>query len=66
MKGKNERILMVMLPNGGTGNVSPRLSLPNVWIKDMGIEKNDRQVKVTYKDGIITIKKLDKNIEEVK
>ena len=55
-----------MMPNGGSGSVSPRLSLPIKWLREMGIDKEDRTVELTYSDGVITIKKLKENIEEVK
>lgn len=54
---KNERVLKLMMPNGGSGSISPRVSIPISWIKDMGITSEDRDLKVTYKNGVITIKK---------
>lgn len=66
MKDKNKRKIKVMMPSSGSGSLSPRLSLPTVWVKDMGIDKDDRTVELTYSDGIITIKKLDESNNEVK
>lgn len=66
MKEKNRRIMKVMMPNGGSGSVSPRLSLPIKWLREMGIDKEDRTVELVYSDGVITIKKLKENSEKLK
>lgn len=57
---KNERILKLMMPKGGSGSVSPRLSIPIAWVKDMGVTPEDRELKVSYENGFITIKKVNK------
>lgn len=50
--------------SGGTASKNARvykLSLPVNWVKDMGIEENDRTVELKYNKETkeITIKKID-------
>ncbi len=54
-----ERILKISFNKSGRGTFTPKIALPTSFINDMGITKEDRNVKVTY-DEInkeITIKK---------
>lgn len=55
-----ERELNISFNKSGNGTYTPRISLPIAWIREMGIDKENRQVKVTFEDGEIKIKKLDK------
>ena len=54
-----ERKLKVIFGKSGSGSISPRISLPMSWIKDMGLSQEKREVKVEYDENqkIITIKK---------
>lgn len=56
---KETRDANIMLHTGGTGGISPRISLPYLWLKHMGIETNDRAVEITYSPRTkkITIRK---------
>lgn len=66
MKEKNKRIMNIMMPNGGSGSVSPRLSVPIKWLREMGIDKENRKVELIYSDGVITIKKLEEYSNKLK
>lgn len=52
-----KRVLKISFNKSGAGNITPKLSLPANWIKDMGINLDDREIEVTYVNGEITIKK---------
>ncbi len=46
--------------SGGTaskGAKTARITLPNKWIRDMGITPDDREVTIRYEDGKIIIEK---------
>ncbi|WP_035790313.1 hypothetical protein [Clostridium beijerinckii] len=55
------RDLKVMFnKSGGTagkGAYSPKISLPKVWLDEMGITLEDRDVNVTFKNKKIIIEK---------
>lgn len=57
-----KRILKIMMNKaGGTAGKNSyncRVSLPNSWINEMGITKEDREVNVTFENGKIIIEKL--------
>lgn len=55
-----ERELNISFNKSGNGTYTPRISLPIAWVREMGIDQENRQVKVTFEDGEIKIKKLDK------
>lgn len=61
---KETRNANIMLHNGGTGGISPRISIPYLWLKHMGIEKNDRAVEITYSPRTkkITIRKKSSEV----
>ena len=58
---KESRVLKVMFnKSGGASSInsySPKLSIPKVWLDDMNIDLDDREVKVTYEDKKIIIEK---------
>lgn len=60
----NNRELKIMFNksggNKGNNSYSPKLSIPKVWLDDMGITPEDRDVHVTYVNKEITIKKKEK------
>ncbi len=43
-----ERILKVLWNKSGSGSISPRISLPMSWIKDMGLSQEKREVNIKY------------------
>ena len=54
-----KRILNISFGKSGKGSVSCKLSVPTKWVKEMGLTEDDREVEVTFKDNIITIKKRE-------
>ena len=51
------RNLKIAFNKSGAGNITPRISLPAVWIKEMGIVLEDREVEVIFENNEIVIKK---------
>lgn len=45
-----ERKLKILFGKSGSGSISPRISLPIGWIRDMGISQENRNVNVTYNE----------------
>jgi len=45
-----ERKLKVLFGKSGNGYLTPRISLPISWIKDMGISQENRNVKVIFNE----------------
>ena len=43
--------------NASTNSYSTKISLPKIWIDEMGITKEDREVKMSFVDGKIVIEK---------
>ena len=48
------RRIKITLARSGNGSLSPRITLPTKWIREMGIEELNREMKVTF-DGEKTI-----------
>ena len=44
--------------NSAKGSITNRLTIPTLWIKEMGITQENRQVEVTFNDNKIIIEKL--------
>lgn len=48
---------------GGTAskgaNLSAKLSIPNAWLKEMGIDTENREVEVIFINNQIIIKKME-------
>lgn len=50
--------------SGGTASkngITNRVTIPTVWVREMGITKDDREVTLKFENGVITIEKS--NIE---
>lgn len=43
-----ERKLKVLFGKSGNGYLTPRITLPISWLNEMGISKDNREVKVVY------------------
>ena len=46
--------------SGGTASkngLTNRVTIPTVWVREMGITKDDREVVLKFENGIITIEK---------
>lgn len=55
----NERILNISFNKSGNGSFTPRISLPIAWIREMGIDQENRKVKVIFENNEIRIRKND-------
>lgn len=55
---EEKRELNISFNKSGSGSYTPRISLPATWINEMGIDKENRKVSVTFKDGQIVIEKV--------
>lgn len=55
------RDLRIAFNKSGAGNMTPRISLPAKWIKEMGIDIDNRDVEVVFEDNKIIIKKKENN-----
>ena len=54
----NKRILKVIFTKGGSGSISTKLSLPIKWVRELGINEENREVVLELdKDKIIITKK---------
>lgn len=66
---KETRDLKMMFSKSAKGTNTPRLAFPMLWIKDMGINLDDRDTEVTYSPRTkkITIRKKSSKVsnEEV-
>ena len=52
-----KRELRVSFSKSGAGNLTPRLSLPALWIKEMDINLENREVEVVFENNEIIIRK---------
>lgn len=52
-----QRNLKIQFAKSGNGYSTTRITLPINWIKEMGINPDEREVKVTFKDSKIIIEK---------
>lgn len=43
--------------NASRNAVTNRITIPTSWIKEMGITRDNREVVLEFKEGVITIKK---------
>lgn len=57
-----KRILKIQFSKGGSGSISPRISIPKSWIDKLDISEQEREVKVLFDEEKkeIIIKKLGK------
>ena len=66
---KETRELNVMFAKCGSGGISPRITIPAIWLEHMGITPDDRETEITYSPRTkkITIRKKGSNVsnEEV-
>lgn len=51
------RILRLIYSKSGAGNITPKLTLPVKWTKELGLTTEEREVEVTYDGDKIIIKK---------
>lgn len=55
----NKRQLNISFNKSGSGSITPKISLPSTWIREMGLDKENRKVEVVFENDEIKIKKLD-------
>lgn len=55
-----ERILKILWNKSGSGSVSPRALIPIGWLRDMGVNESDREIKATYNEKTKKIE-IEKN-----
>lgn len=53
---KQEIIKKVNFNKGGTGGYTPRITLNTEWVNDMGITKENNEIKLTYDEDKKEIK----------
>ena len=54
------RRIKITLARSGNGSLSPRITLPTKWIREMGIEELNREMKVTFDGEKIIIDRIEK------
>lgn len=54
---KECRFVKMLFTKSGSGSIMPRLSLPNTWVKDMGLDQDSRDIAITFDGNKITIEK---------
>lgn len=54
-----EKELKVTFNKSGAGNITPRLTLPTAWVKELELDKDNRVIKATFDGNKIIIEKLD-------
>lgn len=52
-----ERNLKISFTKSGSGSESTRISLPITWVRELGIDKDNREVIAIIEDGKIIISK---------
>ena len=58
---RDKRDLKVIMTKGGSGSISPKLSLPKHWIDEIGVTEIDRTIEATLEGDVITIRKKKAN-----
>lgn len=58
-----KRIININFNKSGSGSYTPRITLPMVWVKEVGLSQEDRQVEITFDGEEIRIRKV-KEAEE--
>lgn len=64
-KKETSKINKVLFQTTGKGNTTTRVSVPLLWLEDLGINENDRDVKLTKKKNKIILEKAEE-IETIK
>lgn len=58
MKSLKEcRFVKMLFTKSGSGSISPRITLPSTWIREMGITREEREVSITFDGKKIIIEK---------
>lgn len=51
------RNLNITYNKSGSGSVTSRISLPITWLREMGVDENNREVIIEFKNNSIVISK---------
>lgn len=51
------KINKVTLSKSGKGNTTAKISIPLQWLQDLGVDENNKNIKLTKKRGQIIIEK---------
>lgn len=51
------RQLKITYNKSGSGSITSRISLPITWLRELGIDENNRDVIIEFKDSSIIITK---------
>ena len=43
-----ERVLKVLWNKSGSGSISPRILIPIGWLRDMGVNEEELEIKAIY------------------
>lgn len=54
-----KKIKRIMFPKSGAGSISPRITLPITWLREIGVTEEERKVEVIFTGKEIIIKKGD-------
>lgn len=57
MESRNAKI---SFNKSGRGSMTPKLTLPMSWIKEMGITEDEREIQICFSEGKIIVSKLEK------
>lgn len=49
--------LKITFNKGGSGSITPRLSLPAKWIREMGLDQDNREIKARFEEDKIILEK---------
>lgn len=52
-----KRTLRIIFTKSGSGSISPKINLPIKWIRELGIDEENREVVLELKDNKITLSK---------
>lgn len=49
----------IMFPKSGAGSISPRITLPITWLREIGVTEEKKEVEVIFTGKEIIIKKKE-------
>ena len=53
-----ERKAKIIFNKTGAGNITPRVTLPAIWVKQLGLDIDNREVNIKLIDNKIIIEKI--------
>lgn len=51
------KVKKISYRKSGSGSLTPSITLPITWLRSMGIDENNRNIEVMFKDDKIILKK---------